>query len=79
MELDLEVCELRKLKKRWMDDINAFSDLPNKRSKDNQSVSSGMKIMHASLIPIKICIFSNVAFINIEFNTSDRINATVDF
>jgi hypothetical protein len=24
MELDLEVCELRKLKKRWMDDIDAF-------------------------------------------------------
>ncbi|WJX59707.1 hypothetical protein P8452_44996 [Trifolium repens] len=36
MELDLEVCELRKLKKRWMDDIDAFSELPNKRSKDAQ-------------------------------------------
>jgi hypothetical protein len=56
-----------------------FSELPNKRSKDNQSASSGMKIMHASLIPIKIFIFSNVAFINIEFHTSDRINASVDF
>jgi hypothetical protein len=54
MELDLEVCELRKLKKRWMDDIDAFSEPPNKRSKDAQGELSGMKIMHASLIPIKI-------------------------
>jgi hypothetical protein len=45
MELDLEVCELRKLKKRWMDDIDAFSELPNKRSKDAQGELSGMKII----------------------------------
>ncbi|XP_045832237.1 uncharacterized protein LOC123923588 [Trifolium pratense] len=31
-ELELEVCELRKLKKRWMDDTNALSELVHKRS-----------------------------------------------
>jgi hypothetical protein len=61
-ELELEACELRKLKKNWVDDdSNAFSEQPNKRSKDaQQGASSGMKIMHASLIHIKICIFSNI-------------------
>jgi hypothetical protein len=50
------------LKKNWVDDdSNAFSEQPNKRSKDaQQGASSGMKIMHASLIHIKICIFSNI-------------------
>ncbi|XP_045786908.1 uncharacterized protein LOC123882145 [Trifolium pratense] len=39
-ELELEVCELRKLKKRWMDDSSALSELIHKRSKDAQGASS---------------------------------------
>ncbi|CAJ2633776.1 unnamed protein product [Trifolium pratense] len=39
-ELELEVCELRKLKKRGIDDTNAFSELPNKGSRDAQGASS---------------------------------------
>jgi hypothetical protein len=45
-ELELEVCELRKLKKKWVDDdSNALFEPVHKRSKDAQqgaSSSSGM-------------------------------------
>ncbi|CAJ2633771.1 unnamed protein product [Trifolium pratense] len=39
-ELELEVCELRKLKKKWVDDSNALSEPVHKRSKDAQGASS---------------------------------------
>jgi len=102
-DLELEVCELRKLKEKWVIDSKALAEvrirvdvlekeknalaagiskaladagiaafqeketveLPMKRSKGDQGASSGtgMKIPHTCLIviPIKICIFSNVA------------------
>jgi len=42
-ELELEVCELRKLKRKWVDDSNAAQG----------ESSSGMKILHVSpMIPI---------------------------
>jgi hypothetical protein len=35
-ELELEVCELRKLKEKWVDDNNAHDEPPRKRSKNDQ-------------------------------------------
>lgn len=69
-ELELEVCELRKLKRKWVDDSNAAQG----------ESSSGMRVLHVSpMIPINYA-FLQCCFINIEFNTSgDRINAHVVF
>ncbi|XP_045827335.1 uncharacterized protein LOC123919457 [Trifolium pratense] len=52
-ELELEVCELRKLKKRWMDDTNALSELIHKRSKDAQGASSSSGMI--SLVQLEVC------------------------
>jgi hypothetical protein len=61
----LEVCELRKLKEKWVDNSIALPELPSKRWKDAQgasSSSSGMKILHVFLFLQRYSFFfSNVA------------------
>jgi hypothetical protein len=50
-KLESDACELRKLMKKWVDDCDALSELPSKRSKDVHGArsSSGMKILYVSL------------------------------
>ncbi|WJX64936.1 hypothetical protein P8452_49655 [Trifolium repens] len=40
LDLELEVCELRKLKEKWVDNSIALPELPSKRWKDAQGSSS---------------------------------------
>ncbi|KAK2378078.1 TMV resistance protein N [Trifolium repens] len=43
-ELELEVCELRKLKEKWVDNSIALPELPSKRWKDAQGASSSSSV-----------------------------------